>query len=72
MGQKKSQVRANLVRNNLAHSFDFTADAEVKAENNRIVTEPEFRQRLAELASFIEDKFGARHPVANRRRVPTR
>ena len=56
----------------MAHSFDFAADAEVKAENNRIVTQGEFQQRLAELATFIEDRFGARHPVANRRRLPTR
>ena len=72
LGQKKNQARGNTVRNNLAHSFDFAADAEVKAENNRIVTQGEFQQRLAELATFIEDKFGARHPVANRRRVPIR
>ena len=44
----------------------------VKAENNQTVTQGESQQRLAELATFIEDKFGARHRVANRRRVPTR
>ena len=72
LGQKKNQARGNTVRNNLAHSFDFAADAEVKAENNRSVTEAEFQQRLAELAAIIEDKFGARHPVANRPRFEPR
>jgi len=69
MGQKKNRARGNTVRNNLAHSFDFKADAEVKAENNRPVTEAAFRQQLTELAAIIDAKFGKVHPVAKRPRL---
>jgi hypothetical protein len=34
MAQKSQQARGNTVRKNFAHSFNFKADAEVKAENN--------------------------------------
>jgi hypothetical protein len=57
------------VRNNLAHTFDFKADAEVKAENNQKVTEAAFFQRMAELAAEIDKKFGKVHPVAKRPRL---
>jgi hypothetical protein len=69
MGQKKNQARGNTVRNNLAHSFDFKADAEVKSENNRPVTEAAFREQLAELAAIIDARFGKVHPVAKRPRL---
>lgn len=69
MGQKKNQARGNTVRNNLAHSFDFKADVEVKAENNRPVTEAAFRQKLTELAAIIDARFGKLHPVAKRPRL---
>jgi hypothetical protein len=72
LGQKQGQAHGNTVRDNLAHSFDFAADAGVKAEHNRIVTQPEFQQRLAELAATMDDKFGKRHPVANRPRLESR
>ena len=69
LGQKKKQAGGNTVRNNLAHSFNFRADAEVKAENNREVTEAQFKSNLAELAAFINAKFGNTHPAAKRPRL---
>ena len=69
LGQKKKQARGNTVRDNLAHSFNFKADAEVKAENNREVSEAEFRQKLAALAASIDGKFGKLHPTAKRPRL---
>lgn len=66
LGQKKKQARGNTVRNNLAHSFSFKADSDVKAGNNRVVTEAIFQEKLAELAAFINDRFGAVHPTARR------
>jgi hypothetical protein len=69
LGQKKNQAQGNTVHNNLAHSFDFKADTEVKAENNQSVTEAVFYQRQAELLTLIEGKFGKLHPVAKRLRL---
>jgi hypothetical protein len=69
LGQKKNQAKGNTVRNNLAHSFNFKADPEVKAENNREVTETEFQAKRAELAAFLSDRFGRIHPAANRPRL---
>lgn len=69
LGQKKNQARGNTVRGNLAHSFSFKADPEVKAENNREVTEAAFHQKLAELAASIDAKFGRMHPTAKRPRL---
>jgi hypothetical protein len=69
LGQKVKQARGNTVRNNLAHSFSFKADAQVKAENNREVTETIFNERLAKLAAFIDEKFGTVHPTARRSRL---
>ena len=69
LGQKKNQARGNIVRNNLAHSFDFKADAEVKAANNLEVTEAGFRQKQAELLATIDAKFGKLHPTAKRPRL---
>ncbi|MBN2473392.1 MAG: right-handed parallel beta-helix repeat-containing protein [Pirellulales bacterium] len=68
VGQKKNQARGNTLRNNFAHSFSFEADPEVKAENNREVTEATFHQKLAELAASIDAKFGKTHPTAKRPR----
>jgi len=69
LGQKKNQARGNTVRRNLAHSFDFKADAEVKAEDNREIDEATFRRKLADLAASIDAKFGAVHPTAKRPRL---
>jgi hypothetical protein len=57
------------VRNNFAHSYNFKADAEVKAENNLPVTEAVFKEKLPELAAFIDLKFGSTHPTAKRPRL---
>jgi endo-1,4-beta-xylanase len=69
LGQKKNLARGNTVRGNRAHSFSFEADAEVTAEDNRLVDETVFRQKLAELAASIDAKFGAVHPAATRPRL---
>jgi hypothetical protein len=69
LGQKKNQAAGNTVRNNFAHSFDFKADAAVQAENNQEVTEAVFKQRLAELARDIDQRFGEGHPTAKRPRL---
>ena len=69
LGQKKNQARGNTVRDNLAHSFNFKADAEVKAENNRAVTEAAFHKKLAEAVAAIDAKFGAMHTTAKRPRI---
>ncbi len=69
IGQKKNQARGNTVQNNLAHSFGFRADPEVKAGNNQPVTEAVFNRKLAELAALIDEKFGSLHPAAKRPRL---
>jgi len=69
LGQKKRQAKGNTVRDNLAHSFDFKADAEVVAEHNQKVTEAAFFQKMAELAAEIDRRFGKVHPVAKRPRL---
>jgi hypothetical protein len=69
LGQKQNLARGNTVRNNLAHSFNFNADALVKAENNREVTEAAFRQELTDLAALIDGKFGRLHAAAKRPRL---
>lgn len=69
LGQKKNQARGNMVRGNLAHSFSFEADREVKAQNNREVTAAVFNQKLAELSALINTKFGRLHPTAKRPRL---
>ena len=66
--KKSRQARGITGQNNLAHSFSFKADAEVKTENNHPVTEGAFRERQTELAAFIDKKFGALHPTAKRPR----
>ncbi len=69
LGQKKNLAKGNTVRGNLAHSFSFKADPEVKAENNREVTAAAFQHEFAELAAAIDTKFGERHPAAGRPRL---
>jgi hypothetical protein len=64
LGQKQKLARGNTVKNNMAHSFDFRADASVVQENNVTVKAEAFYQRLAELEAFIGAKFGKIHPVA--------
>ena len=66
------QARGNTVRNNLAHSFSFKADAEVRAENNLPVTQAAYNERLAKLSALIDRKFGALHPVAQRPRLESK
>ncbi len=69
LGQKKNQARGNTVRNNLAHSYNFKADAQVKTENNEEVTQVAFNQKLASLSALIDARFGALHPIAKRPRL---
>jgi parallel beta-helix repeat protein len=69
LGRKKKQAEGNIVRNNLAHSYNFKADVQVKAENNLEVTLAVFNERLRALLAAINDKFGALHPTAKRPRL---
>jgi len=69
LGQKRNQASGNSVRNNLAHSFSFKADQEVQAENNQEISAEAFRERLAALADFIDQKYGKMHPTARRPRL---
>ncbi len=69
LGGKRRQARGNTVRNNMAHSFDFKVDQEVKAENNHVAKADAFYRRLAELLAQIEEKFGRPHPTARRPRL---
>ncbi len=69
LGQKQNQARANIVRNNWAHSFNFRADPGVQATNNQIVDEAIFRKRLGDLLAETENRFGKIHPVAKRPRL---
>jgi hypothetical protein len=54
----------NVVKNNMASSFNLKADPEVIAANNSPVDDSKFNQRLKELEQEINDKFGEFHPVA--------
>jgi hypothetical protein len=71
LGTKKKGggPKGNTVQNNLAHTFGFKADAEVRDEKNQVVTEAAFTQKLVELRRGIEDKFGKVHPSAQRPRL---
>jgi hypothetical protein len=69
LGQKQKLARGNTVHNNLAHSFGFKDDREVKASNNEKVDEASFRKQLEALAAAIDQKFGRLHPVAKRPRI---
>jgi hypothetical protein len=69
VGEKKKQAKGNTVRNNMAHSFDFKADPEVKAEHNQMVKADAFYLKLSELLASIEGKYGRVHPAAKRPRL---
>lgn len=69
LGQKKNQAASNTVHGNFAHSFQFKADASVRAENNQQVTEKVYAGKLKELLAIINQKFGAVHPTAKRSRL---
>lgn len=69
LGQKKDQAGGNVVRDNFAHSYNFKADAQVKAVGNQEVSREIFRRNLAELLKVINGKFGVMHPTANRPRL---
>jgi hypothetical protein len=69
LGQKKKQARGNIVRDNVAHGFDFKADVAVKAENNATVSQAAFGRELDELAALIDGRFGKVHPAARRPRL---
>lgn len=69
VGQKKDLAKDNVVKNNLAHSFNFNADRTVVAERNDRVSEKKFKKRFTALLNLINKKFGKRHVLANRKRV---
>lgn len=70
LGQKVRQSGKNIVRDNLAHSFNFKADAEVTANRNHQVTATAFESRFSELAAEIEAKFGEIHATSGQMRIP--
>lgn len=69
LGLKKNQAGGNTVRNNLAHSYNFKADARVKSEGNEEVTQAAFNEKLTSSLTLIDAKYGALHPTAKRPRL---
>jgi hypothetical protein len=69
IGGKHNSAKGNVVKNNMAHTFNFKADPDCVAENNEPVTEEAFNKRMKEQEAFINDKFGRFHPVAKYARV---
>jgi parallel beta-helix repeat protein len=69
LGNKQKLAKGNKVEHNIACSFDFKSDAEVKAEDNRPATEEEFNRKKHDLEVVIATKFGRTHPVSGRVRV---
>lgn len=69
LGQKKKSARGNTVCDNRARAFNLKDDPEVKAENNKPVTEAEYLRRRAELLERINARFGNVHPMAQRPRL---
>ncbi|HVK87687.1 MAG TPA: right-handed parallel beta-helix repeat-containing protein [Kofleriaceae bacterium] len=59
LGQKLNMASGNTVHDNIAHSFNFTADATVDAANNTTVTETVAEERLAARRTAIEAAWGA-------------
>jgi len=59
LGQKLGMATGNYVHGNLAHSFDFAADATVDAADNVVVTANVAEQRLADRLTAIEAAWGA-------------
>ena len=69
LGQKRKSASGNTVERNYAHSFNFKADAQVKADGNQTVTAAIFDERLQAAMALIEAKFGKTHPAAKRMRL---
>ncbi len=67
--KRKGGAEGNVVKNNMAHSFNLKADPSVVAENNITVTDAAFNQRLQEQEKVINGKFGRFHPVAKLSRL---
>jgi hypothetical protein len=59
LGEKLDMAAGNTVHDNIAHSFDFMADATVDAANNTVVTPALAEQRLAAQVAAIEATWGA-------------
>jgi len=62
----------NVVKNNMATSFNLKADPGVVAADNIPVDDNKFDQRMKELESEINAKFGEFHPVAKLSRLGRR
>ena len=69
LGGKQGAAKGNRVEHNIACTFDFKADPEVKAEDNRPAKEEEFNRKRHELEVVLATKFGRTHPVSGRVRV---
>lgn len=59
LGEKLSMAAGNYVHDNIAHSFDFDADATVDAGNNVVVAPSVAEQRLTDRLTAIETAWGA-------------
>jgi hypothetical protein len=70
LGEKLDMAEGNVVRDNIAHSFDLAADATVDAANNTVVTAAVAEKRLAERVTAIETKWGATMRDGAHRLVP--
>ncbi|MDX2089758.1 MAG: right-handed parallel beta-helix repeat-containing protein [Kofleriaceae bacterium] len=58
LGEKLDMAAGNVVHGNVAHTFDFDADATVDAADNTTVTETLAEQRLTERLAAIEATWG--------------
>ncbi len=70
LGQKLGMAAGNFVHDNIAHSFDFAADASVDAANNTVVTAAVAEQRLTTQVTAIEAKWGVTMRDGAHRLVP--
>lgn len=59
LGEKLGMASGNYVHDNIAHSFNFTADATVDEANNTIVDGPTAEQRLTDRVAGIVATWGA-------------
>jgi hypothetical protein len=69
LGQKKKAARGNTVTGNLAFTFRFKDDPQVKAEGNATVTAAAFKTALEKAMAAVNEKFGETHPVSGAKRL---
>lgn len=69
LGQKNNLANGNTVTGNYAHSFNFSADSNVTAQNNQTVTQQIYDTRLNALHTQISNTFGQYHPISRYARL---